>query len=90
MICPPVSDFTDEPRRGCPDLALGNRSKAGKLGARSAGYCCGLCGSMWFDSLAQLRNNFCGKAFHLLAILRHVTADRIEQNHLGAGVDDFA
>ena len=45
MICPPLSDFTDEPRRRFPDLALRNRSKAAKLGARSAGYCCGWCGS---------------------------------------------
>ena len=43
-----------------------------------------------YGNSAQLRNDFCGKAFHLLAILCQVTADRVEQNHLCAGADDFA
>ena len=31
----------------------------------------------------QLRNRFCGKAFHLLAVLGDIAADRIEQDGLG-------
>src|SRR4029453_16721985 len=38
---------------------------------------------------AEQRNHVCSKPFHLLAILRDVLADGIEQDHLGAGVDDL-
>jgi hypothetical protein len=39
-----------------------------------------------YRNSAQLRNDFCGKAFHLLAIFCQVTADRVEQDHFGAEV----
>ncbi len=34
-----------------------------------------------------LRDHFGGKAFHLLAVLGHVLADRIQQDHVGACVE---
>ena len=38
----------------------------------------------------ELRNHLCSKPFHLFAILGDGLAHRVEQNHLGAGVDDVA
>ncbi len=38
----------------------------------------------------QLRNHLGGKPFHLLAVFADVRADRVQQDHLGARVDDLA
>ena len=38
----------------------------------------------------ELRNHLCSKPFHLLSILGDGRADRVEQDHLGAGVDHLA
>ena len=38
----------------------------------------------------QLRNHFGGKPFHLLAVFGDARADRVQQHHLGARIDDLA
>ena len=39
---------------------------------------------------AEQRNYVCSKPFHLVAILRDVLANGVQQDHLGPGVDHLA